>query len=79
MHVIFIISLNLKKVGRSGPRNITSNRYGLTLQHHDCIYPKVVTVRAESIGKGLLNCHISTLSILVTISTTIINDSREHE
>ena len=28
MHVIFIISLNLKKVGQSGPRNITSNRYG---------------------------------------------------
>ena len=27
--MIFIISLNLKKVGRSGLRNITSNRYGL--------------------------------------------------
>ena len=31
MHLIFIISLKLKKEGRSGPRNIKSNRYGFIL------------------------------------------------
>ena len=46
MHVIFIISLNLKKVGRSGPRNITSNRYGLTNPMLlTPIQPKILTLK----------------------------------